>query len=127
MWGGAYACFQEVFANPLGYFLPSKSFSNTLSASLLQAPLFYSLTSYFHLNMDCLILFVLPRVSCITRISLFLQKIRFFFFPVIVFSCPVWRSCRQIFHITSFMGYFWGKNISLRVSNRTQPTDFHGC
>lgn len=61
-------------SNALGYFLRSKTFTNTLAASLLQASLFYSLTSYFHLSMDCLILFVLQRASRITQISLFLHK-----------------------------------------------------
>lgn len=92
------------------------------SATFLQETLFYSLTSYFHLSIDCLNIFVLPR-SCITQISLFLKKNKEFFFPVIVFSCPVWRSCREILHITSLMWCFWEKNSAWRVSHITQsPT-----
>lgn len=75
--------------------------------------------------------FVLPKVSCVTLGNSILAEnkdwIWWGFFSVIVFSCPVWRFCRQIFHITSFMGYFWGKNVRLGASNKTQLSDCYGC
>lgn len=119
--GGAISIFKRYLQIFLGISWLLSHSAILLSASLLQAPLFYSLTSYFQLKMECLIVFVLPRVSWITQISLLLQKMRIF---IIVFSCI---SCRHIFHITSFVIYFWWKKVSLRVSNRTQPTNHHSC
>lgn len=79
-----YACSQEVSPNPLSYFLIFKSFSNTLPANL-QTSLFYSLTSYFYLNMDHLILFCATKSSRFPQTSAFVNKTKVAFFPVTVF------------------------------------------
>lgn len=79
-------CSQEVSPNLLSYFLIFKSFSNTLPANL-QTSLFNSLTSYFYLNMDRLILFCATKSGRFPQTSAFVNKTKqkVAFFPVTVF------------------------------------------